>query len=131
MPSCVRVFFLTFWLLSVILICNVMAYSASSVNDPFVPDQWGWLRIQCDMAYDTGFRGLGVIVATLDTGVDTTHPDLQDNLISGYNFVDKNDDVTDLDGHGTMVAGIIAAMANNGIGIAGAAPEVKIMPLKC
>jgi subtilisin family serine protease len=55
---------------------------------------------------------------------------LNDNLITGYNFVDRNDNVTDLDGHGTMVAGIIAAIANNSLGIAGVAPEVKIMPLK-
>ncbi|MBS7632228.1 peptidase S8 [Candidatus Bathyarchaeota archaeon] len=124
-------FFSTFFLLiSVIVISDVVAFSTNSLNDPLVPDQWGWLRIHCDMAYDTGFHGSGVIIAVLDTGVDTTHPDLKDNLISGYNFVDKNDDVTDLDGHGTMVAGIIAAAANNSIGIAGVAPEVKIMPLK-
>lgn len=124
-------FFSTFWLLiPVMLICDVAAFSANSINDPLVPDQWGWLRIHSDMAYDTGFHGSGVIVAVLDTGVDTTHPDLKDNLISGYNFVDKNDNVTDLDGHGTMVAGIIAAVANNSEGIVGVAPKVKIMPLK-
>lgn len=124
-------FFSKFWLLiTVMLICDVVAFSANSVNDPLVADQWGWLRIHCDMAYDTGFHGSGVIVAVLDTGVDTTHPDLKDNLISGYNFVDKNDDVSDLDGHGTMVTGIIAAVANNSEGIVGVAPEVKIMPLK-
>jgi subtilisin family serine protease len=92
--------------------------------------QWGWLRIHCDHSYGTGFRGLGVIVAMLDTGVDTKHPDLKDNIVAGYNFVDNNDNVTDTDGHGTMTAGIIAATANNSIGIAGVAPEVKIMPLK-
>ncbi|MEM3618548.1 MAG: S8 family peptidase [Candidatus Bathyarchaeia archaeon] len=92
--------------------------------------QWGWLRIHCDQAYETGWHGSGVIVAVLDTGVDTEHPDLKDNLVEGYNFVDKNNDVTDSDGHGTMVAGIIAAVANNSKGIAGVAPEAKIMPLK-
>jgi len=111
-------------------LCNVAALSANSISDPLLLNQWGWWRIHCDMAYDTGFHGSGVIVAVLDTGVDTMHPDLKDNLISGYNFVDKNDNVNDLDGHGTMVAGIIAAVANNGLGIAGVAPEVKIMPLK-
>jgi thermitase len=66
----------------------------------------------------------------LDTGVDPTHPDIKDNLIEGWNFVDKNNDTTDLDGHGTMVASIIAAVANNSIGIVGVAPGVNIRPLK-
>lgn len=104
--------------------------AASSVNDPLVSEQWGWYRIDADKAYETGYRGSGVIVAVLDTGVDGDHPDISTNIIDGWNFVDNNDNVTDLDGHGTMVAGIIAAIANNGVGIAGVAPEVKIMPLK-
>ena len=104
--------------------------AASSVNDPLVSEQWGWYRIDVDKAYETGYRGSGVIVAVLDTGVDGDHPDISTNIIDGWNFVDNNDNVTDLDGHGTMVAGIIAAIANNGVGIAGVAPEVKIMPLK-
>jgi len=114
----------------VIIVTYFEVVSASSLNDPLVNSQWGWLRVQGFEAYDTGFHGSGVIVAVLDTGVDTTHPDLRDNLVEGWNFVDKNSNVTDLDGHGTMVAGIIAAVANNGIGIVGVAPEVKIMPLK-
>jgi len=107
-----------------------MAFSASFLNDPLISSQWGMFRIHCDQAYETGSRGSGVVVAVLDTGVNTEHPDLEDNLVEGYNFVDKNSDVTDLDGHGTMVAGIIAAVANNSLGIVGVAPEVKIMPLK-
>ena len=47
-----------------------------------------------------------------------------------WNFVDDNEDVSDLDVHGSMVSGIMAAVANNGLGIAGVAPEAKIMPLK-
>jgi len=123
--------FATLFLLTLeILTCNIIAFSTSSINDPRVPEQWGWFRTHCNEAYETGFHGSGVIVAVLDTGVDTGHPDLKDNLIEGYNFVDRNNNVTDLDGHGTIVAGIIAAIANNSIGIAGVAPEVKIMPLK-
>lgn len=113
-----------------ILITNLTVISASSLNDPLVTSQWGWLRIHGSEAYDTGFHGSGVIVAVLDTGVDITHPDLKDNLVEGWNFVDKNSNVTDLDGHGTMVSGIIAAAANNSMGIVGVASEVKIMPLK-
>ena len=113
-----------------IVTCGAVAFSTSSVNDPLISGQWGWLRIHCDDAYETGYRGSGIIVAVLDTGVDTKHPDLKANIVEGYNFVDKNDNVTDVDGHGTMVAGIIAAVANNSEGIIGVAPEVKIMPLK-
>ncbi len=104
--------------------------AAASINDPLISQQWGWYRIEADKAYDTGYRGAGVIIALLDTGVDSHHPDLAINIISGWNFVDNNDNTTDDDGHGTMVCGIIAAIANNGIGIAGVAPNVSVMPLK-
>jgi thermitase len=57
-------------------------------------------------------------------------PDLAANIIDGWNFVDNNDNVTYVDGHGTMVCGIVAAVANNTIGVAGVAPNVSIMPLK-
>lgn len=119
-----------FLLICIFLTKGFMTLAADTLNDPLVQYQWGWFRIHCDLAYETGWHGSGVIVAVLDTGVDTAHPDFKDNLVEGYNFVDKNNDVTDLDGHGTMVAGIIAAVANNSIGIAGVAPEAKIMPLK-
>lgn len=102
----------------------------SVANDPMLSQQWWYFHVGADKAYDTGFQGQGVTVAVLDTGVDRNHPDLKDNIVDGWNFVDNNDDVTDKDGHGTHVAGIIAAVANNGIGIAGIAPKAKIMPIK-
>ncbi len=90
-----------------------------------------------------------VIVAVIDSGVDIYHPDLKDNIwlnpkckgmteeemanedCHGWNFLDGNSDVVDDIGHGTHVAGIIAAVEGNGIGIKGvAAKNVKIMPLK-
>ena len=112
------------------LILAPVTVVAATVNDALVSQQWGWYRIKADRAYDTGYHGAGVVVALLDTGVDMGHPDLAANIIGGWNFVDNNDNVTDVDGHGTMVAGIVAALANNGIGIAGVAPNVSIMPLK-
>ena len=93
----------------------------------------------------------GVIIAVVDTGVDYTHPDLSANIwknpreslngrdddgngyvddIRGWNFVLKSNDPMDDNGHGTHCAGTIAAVGNNGIGIAGTAWNVKIMPLK-
>ena len=80
-------------------------------------------------------RGAGVTVALLDTGIETTHPDLKNNLLDGWDFVNDDNSVNDEDWkydqwHGTHIAGIIAAEADNGIGVAGVAPEAKILPLK-
>ncbi len=103
-------------------------------NDPHLSKQWGWFDVKVNEIYTSKFvsshRGERIIVAVLDTGIDHNHPDLKDNIIKGWNFVDNNDNTTDLDGHGTHVAGIISALTNNGIGIAGIAPKAKIMPLK-
>ena len=70
-----------------------------------------------------------VIVAIIDSGVDLNHPDLKDNIVQGYDFYAKKADPTDEAGHGTHVAGIIAA-SKNGFGMVGVAPHVKIMPLR-
>ncbi|KAF0817692.1 hypothetical protein KIS4809_3509 [Bacillus sp. ZZV12-4809] len=76
-------------------------------------------------------QGDGIIVATIDTGVEKEHPDLKDNIISGYNFTadDSPNVFKDYTGHGTHVAGIIAA-SDNGKGIVGVAPKSKILALK-
>lgn len=69
------------------------------------------------------------VIAIIDTGVDTTHPDLKDNCIAGYDFVNNTDQVIDDNMHGTHVAGIAAA-SNNEMGIVGANPQALIMPIK-
>ncbi len=73
-----------------------------------------------------------ILVATLDSGLDLDHPDLNDNLYSnGKDFSpDSATDANDFHGHGTCVAGIIAAEGNNGIGVVGIAYNVKILPVK-
>jgi len=74
--------------------------------------------------------GKGIIVAVLDTGVDLTHPDLEANLVMGRNFIEGSGfDPEDDHGHGTNVAGIIAAVGNNGNAI-GVAPTAQIMPVR-
>jgi len=73
--------------------------------------------------------GEPIVCAVIDSGVDGNHPDLKDNMIPGWNFIDNNADTSDNCGHGTQVAGIIAAAGNNGIGIAGVNWFAKIMPL--
>ena len=72
-----------------------------------------------------------IVIAVLDTGVDASHPELNGRILDGgYNFVNESNDVTDYHGHGTMMAGIIAASADNGKGAAGAADSCMILPVK-
>jgi subtilisin family serine protease len=74
-------------------------------------------------------QGEGIVVAVIDTGCDIYHDDLKNNLVEGINLVEKNKDPIDKCGHGTHVAGTIAA-ENNGLGMVGVAPKAKIMPIK-
>lgn len=99
-------------------------------SDPNYASQW-WLPVVGDRTLWALGKGRGVTVAVIDTGVDLTHPDLAANLLStGYNFGDGNATPQDVLGHGTKVAGIIAAVQNNGAGVTGLAPEAKILPIK-
>ena len=70
------------------------------------------------------------MVAVVDTGVDLGHPDLVGNLVDGVNLLQPSKKPNDDNGHGTNVAGFIAAVINNDKGIAGIAPNAKIMPIK-
>lgn len=74
-------------------------------------------------------QGEGVIVAVIDTGCDLNHNDLQENLLDGKNFVDPSASPMDDNGHGSHVAGTIAA-SNNSLGMVGVAPKTKILPIK-
>ena len=74
--------------------------------------------------------GSGVTVAILDSGIDATHPDLVGQLVPGWNFYDNNSNTADVNGHGTMVAGVVAARGNNSIGVAGVAWGAKLMPVR-
>ena len=99
-------------------------------NDPGYSSQW-WLPAVGDREMWALGRGTGVIVAVIDTGVDLDHPDLIPGLLpNGYNFGDGNTIPHDVLGHGTRVAGIIAARQNNALGVSGLAPEARILPIK-
>jgi type VII secretion-associated serine protease mycosin len=80
--------------------------------------------------------GAGIVVAVIDTGVDAGHPDLAGQVLPGHQFLNGStygapmSPATDSCGHGTHVAGTIAALANNRVGVAGVAPGVKILPVK-
>ncbi|HLT28515.1 MAG TPA: S8 family serine peptidase [Myxococcaceae bacterium] len=90
--------------------------------------QWGLHTIQAPQVWSTT-AGAGVNVAVVDTGVDLTHPDLQGNLLPGATFVPGTASAQDDNGHGTHVAGVIAAV-NDSLGIVGVAPGAKIIPIK-
>ena len=74
-------------------------------------------------------RGDGATVAVVDSGVDLAHPDLAAGLLPGYDWVDDDSVPQDLNGHGTHVAGTVAA-AENGLGAVGVAPEAGVIPLR-
>lgn len=100
-------------------------------NDPLLDRQWPLRKIGVLRGWRTeDGTGAEVIVAVVDTGVDPSHPDLTANLVPGFDFVSDDDDPADDFGHGTHVAGVIAATPNNRKGIAGLSWGAKVMPLK-
>ncbi len=138
------------------------AVSASLVpNDPYFSstgswgqaedDLWGIKKIAASTAWDTQ-QGDGAVVAVVDSGLDTAHPDIAANVwrnsdeianngidddangfvddVNGWNFVENSATIIDDVGHGTHVAGTIAAIGNNGLGVIGVAPRAKIQPLR-
>ena len=99
-------------------------------DDPYYSGKWWWEQIQAPAAWDVSTGSEDVIIAIIDTGVDLDHPDLAAKIVSGYDFVNGDDDPDDDEGHGTHVAGIAAAVTNNGLGVAGLSWGARIMPLK-
>jgi len=102
---------------------------AAAYNDPYVDLQRGFVAIDAAGAQQRS-RGKGVRIAVIDTGIDTGHPDLQGVVSSSRNFVDHDSQDFVHDRHGTEVAGIIAAVANNQQGIVGVAPEARLLAFK-
>jgi type VII secretion-associated serine protease mycosin len=100
-------------------------------NDPaFAADQAYLKTVRLPQAWDVTKGSTSQIIAVVDTGVNTSHPDLTGRTVAGYNAVNPGSAPTDLNGHGTMVAGVAAANTNNGVGVAGAAWTARIMPVK-
>jgi subtilisin family serine protease len=101
------------------------ASGKSGYNDPYATLQHGFVDVKAEQAHQLS-RGQGVGIAIIDTGVDTSHPDLQGRIATARNFVDRDEAQFGRDRHGTEVAGIIAAVANNRQGIVGIAPEARL-----
>lgn len=99
------------------------------VHDAELDNTWGVKRIGAGTVHNGGITGASVKVAVLDTGVDYYHPDIKSNYSGGYNFVSNTNNPFDDHGHGTHVAGTIAAL-KNGNGVVGVSPDVKIYALK-
>jgi serine protease len=118
-------------------------------NDQYYSAQWHYPQINLPQAWDVT-TGANAIVAVIDTGVVTSHPDLQGQLVAGYDFIkdpatagdgdgidsnpddpgDRFDPISGSSFHGTHVAGTVAAATNNSVGVAGVAFGAKIMPLR-
>ena len=125
----------------------------TSKEDPFFKEQWAFNAINLKNAWiNNTITDKRPVIAILDTGVDTAHPDLAANIwtneleangvedadddangfkddLHGWDFVNQTARIGDWNGHGTHVAGIAAAVENNGIGITGANPDALIMPV--
>lgn len=102
---------------------------SQAYNDPYVGLQSGFRQLDVADAHGVS-RGDGVKVAIIDTGVDLAHPDLRKKVIASRNFVDSDSARFSRDRHGTEVAGVVAALANNHLGIVGVAPGVRLTALK-
>lgn len=116
---------------------NPVAYAAAAPevepyypNDPFIGNQWNMRRVGAPAAWAVTRGSFSITVAVLDSGVDRWHPEFANRLLPGYDYVNADNDPTDDFGHGTHVTGILAAAADNGVGVAGLAPNIKILPLK-
>jgi thermitase len=109
---------------------NLMAPPGAAPNDPIFPEQWHLLKIESAGAWTKTLGDERIIIAILDTGVNSNHADLKANMVPGWNFFDNNSDTRDVHGHGTAVAGSAAAHGNNSEGVASVAWSCKIMPIR-
>lgn len=105
--------------------------TALTPNDPlFSSGQLGLKAIGAEAAWDLSVGSGSVLIAVLDTGINASHEDLAGRVVSGYNFISDNANTQDDHGHGTMVAGVLGALSDNGRGIAGVTWENPILPVK-
>ncbi len=136
---------LTNWAEPNLMFTNLFCYDP---NDTFYPQQWSLKNlgnnipggitgtVDCDMdldsAWDITLGNANCKIAISDTGVDTLHEDLVNNMVvgSGYDFWNNDPWAWDDGNHGTACAGIVSAQGNNNLGISGAAPNCKLIPVK-
>jgi hypothetical protein len=136
---------------------NLKFQTEAIPNDPFFSTQWSLhqandVDINLPEAWSITTGSATTLIAVIDSGIDYNHPDLASHIYvnprevasngrdddgngyiddtRGWNFVDRNANATDDNGHGTHVAGIVAATTNNAVGMAGVNQQAQILPLK-
>jgi len=131
---------------------DVSRIQVSQPNDPMFDSQWGLEDISASSAWSVVTGTPGLVLALIDSGIDLSHPDLDNQLwvnpgeipgngidddnngyiddVNGWNFVGNSNDVSDDNGHGTLVAGVAGAETDNGVGIAGMCWSCRLMPVK-
>ena len=130
---------------------DYVVHASLTPNDPSYGNLWGMTNIKAATAWNTTTGDGTLMVAVIDTGIDRSHPDLQGNLwqnpgesangldddgngyvddLHGWDFAYGDNDPSDVQGHGTHVAGTIGARGNNGVGVAGVNWQVKLVALK-
>ena len=108
------------------------AYLLETPNDKYYSSEWSAAALNMPAVWDRGYTGKGVRVAVIDSGVNSMHEDFAGTSFdSGYNVLNGSHDVTDENGHGSIVCGVLAETKDNGIGFAGLTPDVTIVPIKC
>jgi subtilisin family serine protease len=126
-----------------LLIVVLPTAASAATSDPLFAQQWGLEQINAEQAWSTS-TGAGQVIAIVDSGVDLSYPDLAAKLVTGATFTGcanrpngcgngdwESGNTSDPPSpHGTHVAGIAAAITNNGVGVAGVAPDARIMPVK-
>ncbi len=130
----------------------VMEFFDNIPNDPSYPDMYGLERINAAAAWDDHVGVQEFTIAIIDSGSDTGHPDLQENIwvnvdeiagngidddgngeiddVNGYDYYDDDPNPADQNGHGTHTAGTVGARGNNGIGVVGVNWLCSVMPLR-
>ena len=131
---------------------DYQAHIIATPNDPLYSGQWGLAQIYASTAWDAVTGTTDVVIAVVDSGMDTSHPDLVGQLwvnpgeiagngidddnngyiddINGWNILENNANLSDNTGHGTEVAGVIAATTNNSTGVAGVCWNCRLMVIK-
>jgi len=111
---------------------DATAHAVATTNDPYFTSgaQWYLNKIGAPAAWDISTGSNNVRVAVVDSGVLASHPDLAGKVLPGYDFVNNDSDPSDDNGHGTAVAGLIAAATNNQLGMAGLGWSTSVVPVK-
>ncbi len=131
---------------------NYIVETTRGADDPYLGSLWGMSAIQAPAAWDVTTGSAAVTVAVVDTGIEYTHPDLATNIavntgevpangidddqngfvddVYGYDFINNDANPMDDHFHGTHCAGTIGAVGDNGLGVAGVAWNVQLMPVK-